>query len=52
MVSQNIFNDLYMILHSWNSAIEEVVFTFETMYICRVVFQRSLIITIVYLSIR
>ena len=36
MASQNIFNNLHMVLHSWNSAIEEVVFTFEDIYICRV----------------
>ena len=30
------FNNLDMSLHSWNSAIEEAVFTFETMYICRI----------------
>ena len=36
VVSQNIFNNLHMILHSWNSAIKEVVFTLEAMYIYRV----------------
>ena len=52
MVSQNIFSIIYMILHSWNSAIKEVGFTFENMYICRisleVVFQRSLIVIIAH----
>ena len=39
MVSKSIFNNnLHMIWHSWNSAIEEVVFNFEAMYICRVVY--------------
>ena len=36
MVSQNIFSIIYMILHNWNSAIKEVGFTFENMYICRI----------------
>ena len=36
MVSQNIFSIIYMILHSWNSAIKEAGFTFENMYICRI----------------
>ena len=26
----------HMILHNWNSVIDEVAFTFETMYICRI----------------
>ena len=30
------FNNLDMSLHSWNSTIEEAVFTFETMHICRI----------------
>ena len=34
--SQNIFNTLLLILHSWNSSTEEVVFTFEAIYICRI----------------
>ena len=41
-VSQNIFNNLHMILDSWNSVIKEVVFTFEVIYICHVYMQNKL----------
>ena len=34
MISQNIFNNLHMILNSWNKVIEDVAFTFQAMYIC------------------
>ena len=42
MVSQNIFNNLHVILCSWNSAIEKVVFTFEAMHCVKSVQIRSI----------